>query len=78
MCVCILLTLVKRSLILDGTDKHETLYIKVETVSTWSIFMGGIIEVITETWHVLWAQKSTLNEGHIFAVQEVCRWVLAA
>ena len=40
--------------------------------------MGGIIEVITETWHVLWAQKNTVNEGHVFAVQGVCRWVLAA
>ena len=32
-CVCILLALVKSSLILDGTDKRETSYIKDETVS---------------------------------------------
>ena len=34
LCVCISLTLVKRSPILDGTDKRETSYIKEETVST--------------------------------------------
>ena len=36
----------KRSLILDGTDRRETSYIKEETVSTKSIFMGRIFEVI--------------------------------
>ena len=33
LCVCISLTLVKRSLVLDGTDKRETSNIGEETVS---------------------------------------------
>ena len=60
MCVCILLTLVKRLLILDGTDQRETSYIKEETVSTWSMFMGNVRSGL---------RKNTLNEGHVFAVQ---------
>ena len=61
MCVCILLTLVKRSPILDGTDQHETLHIsKEETVSTQSMFMVDVCSGL---------RKNTLNEGHVFAVQ---------
>ena len=60
LCVCILLTLVKRSLILDGTDQRETSYIKEETVLTKSMFVGDVCSGL---------RKNTLNEGHVFAVQ---------
>ena len=69
------LTLVKRSLILEGTDKRETSYIKEETVSTQSIIMWRIFEVINRDMVcALGSEKNTLNEGPVFAVQDgFCR-----